>query len=412
MKKIICLCLFIFLCNACSTTKVVLKYNSDENIIKEYEILENKKTKVSYSNLFPCFQGCLKTDTSLIAYFLAVVPVAFDLVIAPIQIILDTIPKTSYTYTTYAKIEGKLINKNRLPVKNQAIVIEQTDNLNKTTETNLSTNNEGVFATELKSTNTYKEKQNDFNPSFTFSFGGNKNLYELNTKLQSGIDVNILNPIKINYNYPFKNAEKTNFYFDNNDIKEKKYKTKRETDIILLTNTECSAKYYRDKKREEEEREMKEQEKKKKELFALAQKMKKWKDISKYSEKDIKEAFEVHFNAIGVYNQYLSNKAIMNIEKNTNVYYQPIQILQILPNKGILGTIVSRSFWLDSGLFVKTKPYIVYIEYKNTKNFIDEQFIAIYAKIIGTFSYQNTFGGTRTVPKLKAYFIKEMQSYY
>ena len=268
--------------------------------------------------------------------------------------------------------------------------------------------------------------------SSRFGYYIEKDYYEIERKngcdydtrieeLSKNNKINIINPVRIKYKYNKQNNSfdviQTVCYID--EIGELKTKdidvTDTASDVIRLNKEIFSTDFYKNFKENEEKRiadeEKDKQQKRKKELLPLAEKIKNGQDISQYTEEDIKEAFELHFNAI-IYDQYSSNIAISNIEKNKNIYYQPIKIFQIVPNKGILGEVVTNTFFIGGGAFVRTKPYFVYIEYKNTKDFIDDQLIEVYAKITGTFSYQNAFGGTMTVPKLKAYFVKKIKSYY
>lgn len=282
------------------------------------------------------------------------------------------------------------------------------------------------------------------NIKFSFVFDDYNNTIESKkSSLRNADTIFVINPARITYQYneqenTFDVIQTIIYVSENGELTTKDIEiTDTASDTISLKSGTLSTDYYirlreeeeriaeekikigleERRKLEEEERIAKEKEekiakeKKEKKLFTITQKMKNWQDVSKYTEEDIKEAFELHFNAI-IYDQYSSNRAISNIEKNKNIYYQPIKIFQIVPNKGILGEVVTNTFFIGGGAFVRTKPYIVYIEYKNTKDFIDDQLIEVYAKITGTFSYQNTFGGTMTVPKLKAYLVKKIKSYY
>ena len=234
--------------------------------------------------------------------------------------------------------------------------------------------------------------------------------------------INIINPVRIEYKYNKStnsfDVTKTICYIDENgELKTKDIDiTDSASYVVKLNEEKFDTLFYKNFKENKEKiriaEENKKKEVRKKELFSLSEKIKNGQDISKYSEEDIKEAFEINFDAIGVYDQYFSNRAIFNIETNKNIYYQPIQILQVFPNKGMLGLVTANSFWLGSGAFVKTRPYYVYIDYKKTQNFVSDQFIEIYAKISGTYTYKTVSGGTNTVPKLKGYLVRKIKSYF
>lgn len=434
MKKIICLVVCFSVLNACSTKKVIFKYenNNNESIIKEYKITENKNTKVSYSNLFPCFQNCLKNDTNLLIYFFSIVPVAFDIVIAPFQIIFDTIPKTSYTYTSYANIEGRIINSKGKPIENKNLFI-QYDTL---TNTVVSDEN-GIFKTEFDiKTEVAKEKQNSFNHTITLDLENNYDINELNNNFKEGQDVYVINPIKLTYTYPFDKIEKTIFSADDINIKQSNVKipTEKMKNNIILSEKIFSSQYY--KKIEEKKEKIKikaqkileksgfynadicsiildynnnlkqnweqevknyiEEENKKKKrvkkLMTLVQKMKNWQNLSEYSEFEIADTFQYHFNPI--LDPASSIRAILNIEKNKNIWL-PMPILQVFPKEGFMCTL-GNSY------------RAIYVQYKYTESFFSGQPVEIYAKIIGTYTYRTALGGTNTVPKLKAYFVKKM----
>ena len=439
MKKIICLVLCLSVLNACSTKKVIFKYESTDNdsIIKEYKITENKKTKVSYSNLFPCFQGCLKTDTNLLVYFLAVVPVAFDLVIAPFQIIFDTIPKTSYTYTSYANIEGKIINSKEKPIENKNLSIQY----NTLTNTVVSDKN-GIFKTEFDiKTEETKEKQNSFNHTITLDLENNYDINELNNNFKEGQDVSVINPIKLTYTYPFNKIEKTIFSADDINIKQSSVKIPAEKmkNNIILSEKIFSSQYYKKIEEKKEKSKIKAQKileksgfynadiysiildannnlkqnweqevknyikeennrkKKEKRIKEIANKIDNNLKISNYDKEEIKKALDRYFNVI--YDSYLFIQAVRNCDKGKYVFFQPIIIRQIIMKQGFLATIGNSNNY-------------IYIEYTNTEDFFDGELVEIYAKVIGTFSYQNTFGAYRTIPKLKGYIVNKAYYYY
>lgn len=439
MKKIICLVLCLSVLNACSTKKVIFKYEStgNDSIIKEYKITENKKTKVSYSNLFPCFQNCLKTDTNLLIYFFSIVPVAFDIVIAPFQIIFDTIPKTSYTYSSYINIEGKIINNKGKPIENKNLSI-QYDTL---TNTVVSDEN-GIFKTEFDiQTEATKEKQNNFNNTITLNLENNYDINELNNYFKEGQDVSVINPIKLTYIYPFDNIEKTIFSADDKNIKQSNVTipTEKMKNNVILSKKIFFSQYYKEVEEKKEKIKIKAQKileksgfynldaysiildennnlkqnweqevknyieeennrkKEEKRIKEIANKINKNLKVSNYYKEEIKKALDQYFDVI--YDSYLSIQAIRSCEKGKYIFFQPIIIRQIVMKKGFLATIGNSNNY-------------IYIEYKNTEDLFDGELVEIYAKIIGTFSYQNTFGAYRTIPKLKGYIVNKAYYYY
>ena len=119
--------------------------------------------------------------------------------------------------------------------------------------------------------------------------------------------------------------------------------------------------------------------------------------ISNYDKEEIKKALDRYFNVI--YDSYLFIQAVRNCDKGKYVFFQPIIIRQIIMKQGFLATIGNSNNY-------------IYIEYTNTEDFFDGELVEIYAKVIGTFSYQNTFGAYRTIPKLKGYIVNKAYYYY
>lgn len=278
---------------------------------------------------------------------------------------------------------------------------------------------------------------------FSFIFDDYNTIESKKLSLRNADSIGVSNPAKISYQY---NEQKNTFdviqtiiyVAENGELTTKDIEiTDTANDIVLLKSETLSTDYYI-RIREEEERiaeekrkiELEEQrkleeekriakEKKEKKLLAIAQKMNNWQDVSKYSEEDIFETFETHFDPIamygGMFDYDATTKAIFNIEqyKNRNIFFRPIQIFQIIPNKGMLGVVTTYTYLLGEYMSVKAripKSNLVYIEYKNTNNFINNQSIKIFAKILGSYTYITTEGKTNTIPKLKAYFIKKIKS--
>lgn len=93
----------------------------------------------------------------------------------------------------------------------------------------------------------------------------------------------------------------------------------------------------------------------------------------------------------------LSVQAIRSCAKGKCIFFQPTIIKQIIIKQGFLATIGND---------------YIYIEYKNTEELFDGELVEIYAKIVGTFSYQSTFGICRTIPKLKGYIVNKSSLFY
>lgn len=325
----------------------------------------------------------------------------------PIEFVKVT--KSSDEYKISYKLKGKIISEKSEPIEKQINTKFPFDS--NTNEIYTSYDKYGNFM--CKGAYYFKDDYSNQKIKFSFIFNDYNTIGSKKLSLRNAESIGVFNPAKISYQY---NEQKNTFdviqtiiyVAENGELTTKDIEiVDAKTDIITLKYEILYTQYYI-RIREEEERiaeekrkiELEEQrkleeeeriakEKKEKKLLAIAQKMKNWQNVSKYPENDIFEVFRDYFDGILDPLNY-SIITIFNVEKNKNVWFFTT-ITQVL----------------SDGFLCRTGNYYIYVQYKYTDGFVSEQQIQVYAKIVGTYTYKTIFGGTNTVPKVKAYFVKK-----
>ena len=396
MKKIILFVLFLtfFTVIGYSETLLKYKYNKKEGIKTPIEFLQITKNEYDNKHSYDSYDVKHKLKGQILNYseileFLKIIKKEYD-------------NKYRYDKRQVLNYSEKLVSE-KIPIE---LPFSQTVDIN------IKKDGSFLYKGYLYSFEDKDYKYYNENIIFTFNFG----LYDTDTYIERIIEtlcntdeVTVLNPVKISYKY---NEEKNNFdviqtilCIDKSGelITEDIETTDTASNVITLKKETLSTQYYINERKEREriaeeqkliaeverKKKIKEEEKnkkkRKKELFALAKKMKKWENISEYSEFEIADAFKYYFNAS--LNQNSSIQAILNLEGGKNIWL-PMQIIKIFPGEGFLCV-----FGVDNRY--------LYVQYKYTENFVNWQPIEVFAKIIGAYR-NNTIRAT----KLKAYFVK------
>jgi hypothetical protein len=178
------------------------------------------------------------------------IPLIVDIVSLPFLLLYDSVvPKeTTYSYETYTKIKGRLVDKNKEPISNKKININLKDEAysnNAFSEDEIVySDKNGFFVSEMSRNEQYLN-------TIVLNFNDGKDSFTFNGNLQKGADVTVYNPHEVSYTYPFEKGKRTIFYLEGDNIC-KKNKDIKLNKIILLDKKTFSAKQYRDKIEKEE----------------------------------------------------------------------------------------------------------------------------------------------------------------
>lgn len=249
MKNLICFVSVLLMCSACSTTKVLVDYKGLD-LIKEYKVIENKEVKRSFSNLFPMYDVCKNADIKngqkppnrYATLWFFTIPI--DIITMPFLLIYDLLVpnETSYSYNTFANIEGKIMDTNQNFIDNKKILLGFEDENTGLTET-IYSNKNGVFKSEISN----KNKQYHLHDKIILNFNNGTKISTFNNDLHIGKDVSINNPNEISFIYPFEKRKEIVFYLRDNNIDEKEIEKDSTTNIVTLRTQTFSSKYYKEK---------------------------------------------------------------------------------------------------------------------------------------------------------------------
>jgi hypothetical protein len=390
MKKlvlgVICFC-FVLSFVGCAGKQIRYKDKGDNrvSIIEDYSVYEKTSKKMKTKNFFPWFTAAFKSKHFDMAWIfptcmLLGLPIAVDVVATPfIALYAATIGEKeveNYIAKTTIDFSGQLVDEQGKGI-GKFVINYYTNTVLKNTVTDAN----GFFYSVMVT--------NKFEKDFTLHFNNN-NLDDDMHAFNRGKKIKIINPVKITYTLISNGEISKEAYFLTETVGDKdsfdtlNIVAKRiewnSTKIILTEQEFYSEKNERltilqEKKWEEE----KIAEEKRVEAERIATEKK---------EAQEREYYEHHHS----YDEGF--KALYQVKTGDYIIATPMVIIQVFPNKGFLAAAGSNT-------------NIVYVLFKNTSDLASRNIVWVDGKILGTYTYQTTNGGTNTVPKVNASKIQK-----